>query len=85
MAMFLSDLSSRAKDWYRRTDGEYGNVERGAIQIVEQPNGVEPNILEVFNPLVRFMVWEENEQTIDRMFNLGRIAVLPQIGSVCSA
>lgn len=67
-------------DWYRRTDGEYGNVERGAIQIVEQPNGVEPNILEVFNPLDTFYgLGRENEQeAIDRMFNpSGRIAVLP--------
>jgi hypothetical protein len=67
-------------DWYRRTDGEYGNVGRGAIQIIEQPTSVEPNILEVFNPLDTFYgLGRENEQeAIDRMFNpSGRVAVLP--------
>jgi hypothetical protein len=67
-------------DWYRRTDGAYGNVPRGAIQVVEQPNNAEPNILDVYNPLDTFYgLNRENEQeAIDRMFNpSGQVAVLP--------
>jgi len=67
-------------DWYRRTDGEYGNVARGDIQVVEQPNNASPNILSIFNPLDTFYgLGRENErEAIDRMFNpSGRVAVLP--------
>ena len=67
-------------DWYRRTDGMYGNVARGDIQVVEQPNNVEPVLLGVHNPLDTFygLQREEEQEAIDRMFNpSGRIAVLP--------
>jgi hypothetical protein len=67
-------------DWYRRTDGEYGNVLPGAIQVIEQPPRAEPVILSVHNPLATFFgTARENEQeAIERMFSpSGAVPVLP--------
>ena len=41
-------------NWYRRTDGAYGNVRPGGIQVVEQPPRAEPLLLAVHNPLGTF-------------------------------
>lgn len=57
--------------WYRRTDGAYGNVKAGAIQVVEQPPRAEPLLLEVHNPLGSFYGSdrEDEQEAIERMFS----------------
>lgn len=58
-------------DWYRRTDGDYGNVRPGAIQVVEQPPRARPLLLAVHNPLASFYGSNrENEpEAVERMFS----------------
>ena len=57
-------------NWYRRTDGAYGNVYPGAIQVVEQPPRAEPLLLAVHNPLATFYGAdrESEPEAIERMF-----------------
>ena len=57
-------------NWYRRTDGAYGNVTPGAIQVVEQPPRAEPLLLAVHNPLATFYGAdrESEPEAIERMF-----------------
>ena len=57
--------------WYRRTDGEFGNVRAGAIQVVEQPPRAEPLLLDVHNPLSTFYgaSRESEPEAIERMFS----------------
>ena len=57
-------------NWYRRTDGAYGNVSPGAIQVVEQPPRAEPLLLAVHNPLATFYGAdrESEPEAIERMF-----------------
>jgi len=57
-------------NWYRRTDGAYGNVKPGAVQVVEQPPRAEPLILAVHNPLATFYGAdrESEPEAIERMF-----------------
>ena len=40
--------------WYRRTDGEHGEVEAGAIEYVEQPPSARPSLTAVRNPVGTF-------------------------------
>lgn len=58
-------------NWYRRTDGAYGNVVPGAIQVVEQPPRAEPLLLAVHNPLATFYGAdrESEPEAIERMFS----------------
>ena len=58
-------------NWYRRTDGAYGNVVPGAIQVVEQPPRAEPLLLDVHNPLSTFYGAdrESEPEAIERMFS----------------
>lgn len=58
-------------NWYRRTDGAYGNVGAGAIQVVEQPPRATPLLLEVHNPLGSFYgsAREDEQEAIERMFS----------------
>jgi hypothetical protein len=42
--------SEVALDWYRRTDGQDGNVPVGAIELVEQAPSTRPRIQSVVNP-----------------------------------
>ncbi|MBM74778.1 MAG: hypothetical protein CMK59_05210 [Proteobacteria bacterium] len=66
-------------NWYRRTDGAFGNVPAGAIQVIEQPPRSKPLILSVHNPLATFFgASRESEiEAIDRMFTSGGVPVLP--------
>lgn len=56
--------------WYRRTDGEGGNVDRGAISFVEQGPSVRPRLTGVTNPLPT--AWgadrEASEEAVRRVF-----------------
>ncbi len=56
--------------WYRRTDGEHGLVDAGAIDLVEQPADIVPALVAVRNPLGTFFgaARESPEAAIDRMF-----------------
>lgn len=56
--------------WYRRTDGERGNVPAGSIEIVEQEPTARPQIVRVFNPLGTFYgaPREANDAAISRLF-----------------
>ena len=58
-------------NWYRRTDGAYGNVEPGAIRVVEQPPRAKPLLLGVHNPLATFYGTdrESEPEAIERMFS----------------
>ena len=60
-------------DWYRRTDGHFGNVPSGAIQVIEQPPRTKPLILSVHNPLDTFFGSDRESEleAIDRMFHAG--------------
>jgi hypothetical protein len=60
-------------DWYRRTDGFFGNVPVGAIQVIEQPPRTQPLILSVHNPLATFFGSDRESEleAIDRMFHAG--------------
>lgn len=67
-------------DWYRRTDGEAGDVGPGAISLVEQPPETTPSIAKVTNPLGTFFGAdrESPEAAIDRMaVPSGGLPVLP--------
>lgn len=57
-------------EWYRRTDGKWGNVEAGAISLSEQPPSSVPSIMEVNNPLgtVFGVDREEPRAAVDRLF-----------------
>lgn len=56
-------------EWYRRTDGQEGEVPPGAISLVEQPPETTPSIARVTNPLGTFFGAdrESPEAAIDRM------------------
>lgn len=56
-------------DWYRRTDGQAGEVPAGAISLVEQPPETAPSLAAVTNPLGTFFGAdrESPEAAIDRM------------------
>jgi hypothetical protein len=60
-------------DWYRRTDGHFGNVPFGSIQVIEQPPRTKPLILSVHNPLATFFGSDRESEleAIDRMFHAG--------------
>jgi len=67
-------------NWYRRTDGAYGNVPPGAIQVVEQPPRSTPLILGCHNPLASFYGAdrESEQEAIERMFSPSSgVAVMP--------
>jgi hypothetical protein len=56
--------------WYRRTDGEQGEVEPGAIEYVEQPPSARPSLLAIRNPVGTFYGGprESEESCRDRLF-----------------
>ena len=56
--------------WYRRTDGEHGEVEAGAIEYVEQPPSARPSLTAVRNPVGTFYGGprESEESCRDRLF-----------------
>ena len=67
-------------DWYRRTDGEQGDVAPGLIELVEQPPRTEPTLSGVRNPLGTFFgaAREQEQEAIDRLFTPGGgIPVMP--------
>lgn len=67
-------------DWYRRTDGAIGDVEPGAIRMVEQNEGDDPRLVAVTNPLATFFGAgrETPEAAVDRLFApQGGTPVLP--------
>jgi len=67
-------------DWYRRTDGAWGNVDAGRINLSEQPPNTTPSIAEVVNPLgTVFGADRENPKAaVDRLFApAGGLPVLP--------
>jgi hypothetical protein len=67
-------------EWYRRTDGAAGDVEPGAISMVEQNGGEDPHIVAVNNPLGTFFgaSRETPEAAVDRLFApQGGTPVLP--------
>jgi len=57
-------------DWYRRTDGATGDVEAGAINLVEQTEGDDPHVVGVTNPLGTFFgaARETAEAAVERLF-----------------
>lgn len=67
-------------DWYRRTDGSWGNVPAGHINIVEQPGEGSPSIDAVVNPVgtVFGTDRESPKAAVERLFGpAGGMPVLP--------
>ncbi len=67
-------------NWYRRTDGDRGDVGPGLIELVEQPPRSEPSLSGVRNPLGTFFgaAREQELEAIDRLFTPGGgIPVMP--------
>jgi len=67
-------------NWYRRTDGEQGEVEPGAIEFVEQPPSARPNLTAIYNPVGSFYGGprESEESCRERLFTpTVRTPVLP--------
>jgi hypothetical protein len=67
-------------DWYRRTDGELGDIGPGLIELIEQPPRTEPSLISVRNPLGTFFgaAREQELEAIDRLFTPGGgIPVMP--------
>jgi hypothetical protein len=67
-------------NWYRRTDGAFGNVQPSSIQVVEQPPRSKPLILSCHNPLGTFYGAdrESEQEAIERMFSPSSgVAVMP--------
>ncbi|MBT3217479.1 MAG: hypothetical protein HN348_00165 [Proteobacteria bacterium] len=66
--------------WYRRTDGSWGNVQAGGINIIELPPGSVPSISQVGNPLGT-LFGEDRESphaAVNRLFGpAGGTPVLP--------
>ena len=56
--------------WYRRTDGEQGEVEAGSIEFVEQPPSARPSFVAIHNPVGTFYGGprESEESCRDRLF-----------------
>jgi hypothetical protein len=56
--------------WYRRTDGDTGNVPAGALRLVEQDGGPGPLLTSVTNPRATFFgaSRETDQAAIDRLF-----------------
>lgn len=67
-------------NWYRRTDGERGDIGPGLIELVEQPPRSQPSLSGVRNPLGTFFGTsrEQELEAIDRLFTSGGdIPVMP--------
>ncbi len=56
--------------WYRRTDGDIGNVPAGAIRLLEQDGTEGPLIVAVTNPRASFFgtARESDDAAVDRLF-----------------
>ncbi|MGC6508957.1 MAG: hypothetical protein ACON4U_11100 [Myxococcota bacterium] len=57
-------------NWYRRTEGDRGNVPSGLVEVIEQPPNTSPLLLSARNPLATFYGSdrEHEHEAIQRMF-----------------